>query len=164
MESVLMEHVQAVDPTLVYRDGRWNLFFTQKDHPSVKLYRYVADDLKGPYRSHWANPIKVDCADARMAGAFFEWKGQMVRPAQECIRYYGTAVRLNRVEALDEDQYEETQFDTIEPIKQSDYRKGLHTLNGNDQVTVIDGKRWLFTFSGMSHQIKEKANRRKEHV
>ena len=163
-DCVLMEHVHAVDPTLVFHEGKWNLFFTQKDQPSVKLYRYVADDLRGPYLPHWANPIKVDCANARMAGSFFEWDGKLVRPAQECIRYYGTAVRLNRVDVMDDDRYEETQIDKIEPIKKSKFKKGLHTLNGNNEITVIDGKRWLFTFFGMYHQIKQKANRRKEHV
>jgi hypothetical protein len=163
-ECVLMEHIQAVDPTLIYHKGKWNLFFTKKDQPSVKLYRYVSDNLKGNYQPHWANPIKVDCADARMAGAFFEWKGQLIRPAQECIRYYGTAVRLNRIDEFGEDVYKETQIDKIEPIKESKFKRGLHTLNGNEQVTVIDGKRWLFTFIGMYHQIRQKANRRKEHV
>ena len=163
-ECVLMEHIQAIDPTLVYREGRWNLFFTQKDQPSVKLYRYVSDDLRGPYRPHWDNPVKVDCADARMAGSFFKWNGMIVRPAQECIRYYGTAVRLNRVDTFDKDRFEETQIDQLQPIGQSKFNKGLHTLNGNGTVTVIDGKRWLFTFIGMYHQIRQKANRRKEHV
>lgn len=163
-ECALMEHIQAVDPTLVFHEGRWNLFFTQKDQPSVKLYRYVADDLKGPYEPHPLNPVKVDCADARMAGAFFEWNDQLVRPAQECVRYYGTAVCLNRVDVFDNLHYEETQIDKIQPVKTSKFKKGLHTINGNDQVTVIDGKRWLFTFIGMWHQVRTKANRRKEHV
>lgn len=163
-ECVLMEHVEAVDPTLLYRDGRWNLFFTQKDQPSVKLYRYVAEDLKGPYQPFYANPVKVDCADARMAGAFFEWNGNLMRPAQECVRYYGTAVCLNRVDVLNEHQYEETQVSKIEPFANSKFKKGLHTLNGNEEVTVFDGKRWLFTFIGMWRQVRTKANRRKEHV
>ena len=163
-ECVLMEHIQAVDPTLVFREGKWNLFFTQKDQPSVKLYRFVADDLKGPYLPHHSNPIKVDCADARMAGAFFEWKGDLVRPAQECVRYYGTAVVLNRVDIFDDNEYDETEIDKIKPFDHSKFNKGLHTLNGNDTVTVIDGKRWLFTFIGMWRQIRTKANHRKEHV
>ncbi|MCR5646195.1 MAG: hypothetical protein K6F96_07405 [Bacteroidales bacterium] len=163
-ECVLMEHIQAVDPTLIFHEGQWNLFFTQKDQPSVKLYRYVAEELRGPYEPSPLNPIKVDCTDARMAGAFFERDGHLMRPAQECIRYYGTAVRLNRIDRFDELHYEETQIDQIQPIKESKFNKGLHTLNGNDQLTVIDGKRWLFTFIGMWHQVRQKANRRKEHV
>ena len=88
----LLEDIQAVDPTLVFHDGCWNLFLTLKDFPSVKLYRYTASDMKGPYTPFYNNPVKVDCADARMAGSFFEVDGDLIRPAQECTRYYGTAV------------------------------------------------------------------------
>ena len=163
-ECVLMEHIQAVDPTLIYHDGWWNLFFTQKDQPSVKLYRYMSKELRGPYQPHHANPIKVDCANARMAGAFFEWNGNLIRPAQECVRYYGTAVCLNRVEVFSEEQFEETQIDKIKPFTHSRFKQGLHTINGNNSLTVVDGKRWKFTFFGMFHQLKDKKNRRKEHV
>ena len=163
-ECVLMEHIRAVDPTLIYRDGLWNLFFTQKDFPSVKLYRYVAEDLKGTYYPHHANPIKVDCADARMAGAFFELNGDLIRPAQECVRYYGTAVNLNRVQVFTRSEYRETQYDTIKPFVHSKYKQGFHTLNGNDIVTVFDGKRWRFTLFGMFHQVRNKMHRNKTHV
>jgi hypothetical protein len=155
-ECVLMEHVQAVDPTLIYRDGRWNLFFTQKDFPSVKLYRYVAEELKGEYYPHHANPVKVDCADARMAGAFIELEGNLIRPAQECGRYYGVAVRLNHVDTFTGEQYKETPYDTIKPFEHSKYKQGFHTLNGNDTMTVFDGKRWRFTLSGLFHQVRIK--------
>ena len=158
-ECVLIEPIQAVDPTLCYKDGLWNLFFTQKDQPSVKLYRYVAKDLKGPYLPFFDNPVKVDCADARMAGAFFELDGKLVRPAQECLRYYGTAVCLNEVTRLDEQGFEETQIDKIKPFIHSHFKQGLHTLNGNATLTVFDGKRWRFTLPGMKHQVENKLHR-----
>ena len=156
---MLIEPIQAVDPTLCYKDGLWNLFFTQKDQPSVKLYRYVAKDLKGPYLPFFDNPVKVDCADARMAGAFFELDGKLVRPAQECLRYYGTAVCLNEVTRLDEQGFEETQIDKIKPFIHSHFKQGLHTLNGNATLTVFDGKRWRFTLPGMKHQVENKLHR-----
>ena len=162
----LLEDIQAVDPTLVYHDGCWNLFLTQKDFPSVKLYRYSASDMKGPYTPFYNNPVKVDCADARMAGSFFEVDGDLIRPAQECTRYYGTAVCLNRVQQLSERQYREIQIDKIQPFTDSRFKQGLHTLNGNETITVFDGKRWIFTFSGMFHQLGNKMKRRsaKNHV
>jgi hypothetical protein len=166
-ECVLMEHVRAVDPTLLFRDGRWNLFFTQKDFPSVKLYRYLADDLHGPYVPFFGNPVKVDCADARPAGSFFELHGVLVRPAQDCVRYYGNAVHLNRVDRLDEDTFEESIMDTVAPFASSSFKQGLHTLNGNGTLTVFDGKRWRFTLSGFFRQWRVKRNdreNRRSHV
>jgi hypothetical protein len=65
---------------------------------------------------------------------------------------------------FDDIKYEETQIDKIEPFKHSRFKQGLHTLNGNDVVTVVDGKRWRFTLFGMFHQLKDKTERRKEHV
>ncbi|MBR4390943.1 MAG: hypothetical protein IKT08_02415 [Bacteroidales bacterium] len=162
---VLMDHIKAVDPTLVYVEGRWNLFLTKKDFPSVKLYRYLADDLKGPYKPFHGNPVKADCASARMAGRFFEYNGSLIRPSQECVRYYGTAVCLNRVDKITDDQYHETLANTIEPFRRSPFKQGLHTLNGNGQFTVFDGKRWEFTLSGMFHQLGNKINKKgKRHV
>lgn len=161
-ECVLLEHIQAVDPTVVYYDGCWNLFLTQKDFPSVKLYRYTADNVKGPYTPFYDNPVKVDCAGARMAGAFFEQDGDLIRPAQECMRYYGTAVCLNRVQQLSERRFKEIQIAKIHPFIDSHFKQGLHTLNGNGSMTVFDGKRWTFTFSGMFHQLGNKVKRRRE--
>ena len=155
-ECVLMEPLRPVDPTLIHKDGQWHLFMTQKDFPSVKLYHYIANDLKGPYVPDFGNPIKVDCADARMAGSFFEWDGKLVRPAQECLRYYGTAVNLNQVTKMSDQGFEEIPFDRIKPFKHSRMRQGLHTLNGNEVITVFDGKRWRFTISGMIRQLKNK--------
>lgn len=158
-DSVLMDGIRAVDPTLYYKDGVWNLFLSTKEHSNVKLYRYLADDLRGPYRPYYNNPVKTDCRDARMAGAFIESDGRLLRPGQESIRYYGTAVCLNEVTTLTNNQYSETEVQRIAPIKKMRFRKGLHSLNGNDTLTVIDGKRFYFTFSGMSHQLKLKAQR-----
>ena len=155
-DGVLMEHVRAIDPTLYYLDGRWNLFFTQKEFPSVKLYRYVSDELKGEYEPFFGNPVKVDCADARMAGSFFMHNDKLIRPAQECCRYYGTSVCLNQVEAMNDKEYVEKQIDKIQPFRGSKFKQGFHTLNGNETMTVFDGKRWIFTFSGFFHQLRNK--------
>ena len=161
-EAVLMERIRVVDPTLLRRNGKWELFFTKKDFPSVKLYRYMADDLRGPYKPFFGNPVKVDCADARMGGAFFELNGVLVRPAQDCVRYYGNAVHLNRVERMDDEAYEETVMDTVGPFLDSSFKKGLHTLNGNDTITVFDGKRWRFTLSGFLREWRIKRMNRKD--
>ena len=161
-DGVLMEPVKAIDPTLLSIDGRWNLFFTKKDYPSVKLYRYIADDLHGTFEPFYANPVIVDCAGARMAGRFFEYRGSLVRPAQECVRYYGTGVSLRRVMTINDSQYREEPFDNLEPFKNSPYKQGLHTINGNSAITVFDGKRWTFTFAGFFHQLKIKRNNKKK--
>lgn len=155
-DCVLLENIRAVDPTLCFENGKWNLFLTQKDFASVKLYRYLADNLRGPYEPFYGNPIKTDCRNARMAGAFIRLNGKLLRPAQESIRYYGTAVCINNVTELSEDYYDEEQSYRIAPMTETKFNKGIHTLNGNSEMTVLDGKRFAFSFFGMFHQIAQK--------
>ena len=158
-DAVLLENISAVDSTLYFKDGKWNLFFGLQKYSNIKLFRYLADDLRGPYEPYYNNPIKTDCQDARMAGAFINNGETLIRPGQESIRYYGTAVRLNEVQVMSEDYYSEAQIGRIEPFSKSQFNQGLHTLNGNETMTVIDGKRFFFTFSGLFHQLKLKAKR-----
>lgn len=152
-DCVLLDGIKAVDSTLCFRDGKWNLFLTQKDFASVKLYRFIANDLRGPYQAYYNNPVKIDCGDARMAGAFIDLGDRLLRPAQRCVRYYGTAVCLNEVSEMSDDRYSEVVITHIVPFSKSHFGRGLHTLNGNDSMTVFDGKRFSFTIAGMFHQI-----------
>ena len=158
-DSVLMENIQAVDPTLYFKDGKWNLFLGLQKYSNIKLFRYLSDELRGPYEPYYNNPIKTDCQNARMAGAFFTDGESLIRPGQESVRYYGTAVRLNEIQVLSDDYYTESQISRIEPFNKCQFKQGLHTLNGNETMTVIDGKRFFFTFSGLFHQLKLKAKR-----
>lgn len=158
-DSVLMENIQAVDPTLYFKNGKWNLFLGLQKYSNIKLFRYLSDELRGPYEPYYNNPIKTDCQNARMAGAFFTDGESLIRPGQESVRYYGTAVRLNEVQVLSDDYFTESQISRIEPFNKCQFKQGLHTLNGNETMTVIDGKRFFFTFSGLFHQLKLKAKR-----
>lgn len=155
-DSVLLDNIKAVDPTILYKDGKWNLFLGLQEYSNIKLFRYIANDLRGPYEPYYNNPIKTDCRNARMAGAFIRDGETLFRPGQESIRYYGTAVCINEIQVLSDNLYEETQITRIKPVKNSQFNKGLHTINGNEKLTVIDGKRFFFTVSGMLHQLKIK--------
>lgn len=155
-DCVLLDGIRAVDPTLCFENGKWNLFLTQKDFASVKLHRYIADNLRGPYEPFYGNPVKTDCRNARMAGAFIRAHEKLLRPAQESIRYYGTAVCLNTVTEMSDSYYEEETLLRIAPFAKTKFDKGLHTLNGNSEMTVFDGKRFSFSFSGLFHQLAQK--------
>lgn len=71
---------------------------------------------------------------ARNAGDFFEVDGVTYRPAQECNRWYGNAVSIQR--------FEEGKFTEVRRIP------GIHTLNSYQGVTVVDKKvfpfKWLY--------------------
>ena len=71
---------------------------------------------------------------ARNAGDFFDVDGVTYRPAQECNRWYGNALSIQK--------YENGVFTEIRRIP------GIHTLNSYEGVTVVDRKifpyKWLY--------------------
>lgn len=159
--QTILDGIDALDPVLHEHDHRWYLFFTRKNMPSVHLYVYWADNAFGPYFPHSNNPVKTDVCNARMAGSIFLLDGKLIRPAQDNGAHYGTAVILNEIITLTPDIFEEKMIQRLEAMKTSEFNQGLHTLNGNMRFTVIDGKRFVFTFAGFMRQMRQKFQDRK---
>lgn len=67
---------------------------------------------------------------ARNAGDFFEVNGVTYRPAQECNRWYGNALSIQK--------FEDGAFTEVRRIP------GMHTLNSYQGVTVVDRKVFPF--------------------
>lgn len=142
-EATLLSGFPAVDPTLFLHGGRWWLFCTEGSRGcNYELHAWHAPDLRGPYRPHAANPIKVDVRSARPAGTPFEHGGYLHRPAQDDSETYGGAVVLNRVLRLTPTTFEERAVQRITPHR--DYAEGLHTISAAGPVTLIDGKKFRF--------------------
>ena len=100
--AVLIADAEISDATLLIRDGLYWLFGTLRDgHGSTSdtLVAYYAPALTGPWAPHVANPLRIDRAAARPAGAFFERDGRTWLPVQDGTRGYGSGIGL--VELLD---------------------------------------------------------------
>lgn len=146
-----------VDATLHHHsDGKWYLFTTPQRQSHTHLLIFVADDLRGPYRPHYNNPVKVDCSDSRMAGKIMEIDGNLVRPAQNSSRHYGESITLNKIVQLNEYQYIEETTNEIKPDKKWTYNKGTHTINSDEVMTVFDAKKFTFTWKGFVQQWRQK--------
>ncbi len=145
-----------VDTTLFIHDGKFYLFTTPQKHPHTHLFVFVADDLRGPYRPHYNNPVKVDCSNSRMAGTIQNIDGKLVRPAQNSTLHYGSSITLNKIVQLSEYQYIEEITKEIKPFKNTPYNKGIHTINSDGEITVFDAKRFTFTWQGFKQQIRQK--------
>jgi hypothetical protein len=158
-DAILIDKVNGVDPTLLFHENKYWLFFTKQDLPSVNLYIYYADSLKGPYQPHANNPVKSDIRSSRPAGHFIKSEGKLLRPVQDCAKHYGAALRLMEVTKLSTTSFEERLKIIIEPKKRSKFNQGIHTLNGNDSLTIIDGKRFTFIPQNLRNQIKTKLNK-----
>ena len=145
-----------VDTTLFIHDGKFYLFTTPQKHPHTHLFVFVADDLRGPYRPHYNNPVKVDCSNSRMAGTIQNIDGKLVRPAQNSTLHYGSSITLNKIVQLSEYQYIEEITKEIKPFENTPYNKGIHTINSDGEITVFDAKRFTFTWQGFKQQIRQK--------
>lgn len=143
----LIEGFEAADSTIVEYGGRWWLFCTSseavpKGHYS-HLYVWHADHLFGTWTQHVRNPVKIDARSARPGGPFFAHGGALYRPAQDCSRSYGCAIRINRIDTLTESDFAETVVGTIRPPR-TRYTRGVHTISSDADWCVVDVKRYAF--------------------
>jgi hypothetical protein len=158
--GILVPDVAAVDPTVVHHDGRWWLFFTDKDVDSnAALHLWHAPELLGPWEPHTSNPIKTDVRSSRPAGTPFVHDGKLFRPAQDCSSTYGGAIALNEVEVLTPNRFRERVVHVIGPAPRSPYPAGCHTLSAMGPQTLIDGKRRVFAGTRAGAAIFGKARR-----
>ena len=72
---------------------------------------------------------------ARNAGAMFKVGEDWYRPAQECNKWYGHAISLQRV-MMDNDKL------YFEEVRRLTDQAGMHTFNVHDGVIVVDRKRF----------------------
>lgn len=97
VKTILSESV--ADAVITTIDGKEYLFCTKQPHPNGNVLTVCQKDDSGNYiaREEYAFDENI----ARMAGDFFEHKGKMYRPTQECNVQYGHAVTLQEVTKKD---------------------------------------------------------------
>ncbi|MFM0053594.1 glucosamine inositolphosphorylceramide transferase family protein [Caballeronia grimmiae] len=139
--ATLMENIVAADTTLFHEAGTWWLFTTieQGSGPNWdELHLYHARSPFGPWHAHPANPVVSDCRGARMAGNIFrDDNGRLIRPAQDCEREYGAALRFCEITEMSASRYAET---PVSVMNAPSGRSGVHTWNRTGDVTVVDIK------------------------
>jgi hypothetical protein len=141
LERVLLDGVEAVDGTLIHRDGLFWLFASvgESGGPTVdELFLYSAESLAGEWKPHPKNPVVSDVRRARPAGRLFERDGRLIRPSQDCSWRYGSAIVLNEVTTLTPDDYAEVELGRIDP-KWGKGNLGSHTYNFDGTMEVVDG-------------------------
>jgi hypothetical protein len=140
--TTLMDGITAADTTLIEVDGGWWMFVaiaTPGTRNFDELFLYYADNPFGPWVPHPRNPIKSDVRSARPAGRIFARQGRHYRPAQDCSRRYGYAMRLQEIKVLSETDYAEEEAQVILPDWSSDVL-ATHTFNFSGTLTVIDAE------------------------
>ncbi len=142
LKLVLMDHVRAVDSTLLYLRGKWWLFTNIAENEGAEttdeLFLFHSDNfLTQQWKPHPLNPIVSDVRRARPAGRIFEYAGDLYRPSQDCSEEYGGGINFQKIVTLTEDAYHEEQVSSSKP----EWDKkiiGLHTYSREGEMTVID--------------------------
>ncbi|WP_113891480.1 glucosamine inositolphosphorylceramide transferase family protein [Roseiarcus fermentans] len=136
-EATLLEGVAAYDAT-VMRDGEgWWMFAATRVRRSTGwdvLNAYYAPDIRGPWRPCADNPVVLDARAARSGGGVIAFRGERLRPVQDCSPSYGSAIALWRIDRIDRAGLEQTQVARI-----TSDRFGVHTFNAASGFEVIDG-------------------------
>jgi hypothetical protein len=140
-EAVLLADIEASDATVVQHGGCFWMFAATRDGAgswSDALSLFSAPDLRGPWTPHAGNPVMVDQASARPAGAMVVRDGTLWRPVQDCTAGYGTGIGLAEVTRLDHEQFEQKVHAVLRPDPSWPGRR-FHTLNRAGRLECIDG-------------------------
>ena len=135
----------AIDASPVRHDGRWWMFFAlpgDDNRAMRELHVAFADDLRGPWHLHPANPVRVALESARPGGTPFSHDGALHLPTQDCVGGYGRGISLLRFDVLTQSRVETSVVSTLKPQGlRGGWDDGLHTLSAAGNVTLIDVKR-----------------------
>jgi hypothetical protein len=142
-DTVLLDGVSAFDPTILFRDGRYWLFYATGTPGSTlddELHLVSSATLRGPYVEHPWSPLKSDVIGSRPAGRLFDWQGRLIRPAQDSSTEYGYAVVFQEVTELTPTRYAERPVGRLDPDWAPGLR-GTHSWDFLDDIVVADAKR-----------------------
>ena len=143
-KTTLLKDFPGIDPTLIRHNDLWWMFVAnQKDNDSSKLYLFYSENLEGPWNPHKNNPVKVFPKMTRPAGTIFEQNGKLIRPAQNCTKTYGGNIVFYEIINLSTEDYKEVFIGELLPNSANPYPDGLHHIVPNNNITIIDGKRWI---------------------
>ena len=138
----LIPNTPLVDTTLFYHKNKWWLFACVANNDGTSLSKnlvlYYNDSLiNNSWISHPQNPIISDISKARPAGNIFNIQDKIIRPSQNCSKYYGYGLCFNEIIKLTETEYEEKLIESFKPKLNDDFI-GIHTFNRKNNLTIVD--------------------------
>lgn len=143
-KTTLLKDFAGIDPTIIkYNDIWWMFVANQKDNGSNKLYIFYSKKLTGPWLAHKNWPVKTFTKMTRPAGAIFKYNGKLIRPAQNCTKTYGGSIIFYEITSLSIDDYKESFIGELLPDLTGQYPDGIHHIIPNNNITIIDGKRFI---------------------
>lgn len=135
-----------VDPTVFRHQEKWWMFASIGNST---LLLFQADNLRGPWLPHPANPVvKDNSMTARPAGRVLNYKNQLFRLGQDSIPFYGTRVRVFAIDQLSPLEYRETEV-AMSPLLAATrkpawngfgmHHADIHQLEDGTFLACVDG-------------------------
>ena len=146
---------RVADSTILEYDEKYYLIAVKYPESLEKAYLYKSEKFDGPYEQMAETPVQIERSCSRPGGDWFTVNNKLYRPAQDCERNYGGALKIMRVNSLNPFHEEET-F-SIQPLTFK-YNLGVHTINFLDGMAVIDGYGYLYPLFGRlyySHIVRK---------
>jgi hypothetical protein len=146
----------AIDATVTFYQDRWWMFYAVAGPDGLamrQLHIAYADQLRGPWHKHAANPVHEGYETSRPGGNPILKDGVLYLPVQDCVASYGAAINILRIDTLTPEAFKATPVSRLEPEGLLEgFEDGLHTLSGDADITLIDVKQ--IKNSAMGHLIK----------
>jgi hypothetical protein len=147
----VMAELPLTDAVTFKNDGESTMFATRAGHNPNGDLLDILEKRNGQYKI--VGTCRMEGNIARMAGNFFEYKGKLYRPAQDCNERYGGATILQEVE------FNGKELKVIRNVRRlvtthPKLRLGLHTFNIYKDTIIVD----IYGYSG-NHQISEFINK-----
>lgn len=128
--------VAVADATILKKEGsKYLLIATKYPETQQKAFAYVSDNILSGFSDAQEAPVQISKKCSRPGGNFFTANGRLFRPAQDCSEVYGGALSIME---FDPETLAETFCFKISP-KSYRYSLGLHTINFEDNICVVDG-------------------------
>jgi hypothetical protein len=142
-ERVLLIGIEALEATVFHDDERFWPFACVPEKGAAlndELCIFHASDLSDTWTPHPLNPVVSDVRPARPAGAVFKVGDDLIRPAQDCARRYGSAIVFHRMDELTIETFRETAIDRLDGTNIRSMT-AAHTYNFRGGFEVIDAAR-----------------------
>ncbi len=129
----------AIDPTIIKFNEKYWLFYSKQEKADENLYLAYANSLNEEFIQHPKNPIKSCKSSARSGGTPFVFNNEFYRPAQNCQKFYGEKITVNKINILNETDFCEEFCYEISPSNFNQKFIGIHTISSFGNKTLIDG-------------------------
>lgn len=138
-KQLLIDNIKCIDPDIIFHEGYYYLFTTIKGQAhDTKLFIYYSKELLKGWQPHLLNPVVTDVRSARGAGKIFSDGNNLYRPGQNYSVYKEGSITISKINKLSPTQYAEEIALFVDPINDAKYSDKIHTINGYNDITVID--------------------------